>query len=259
MQLEHSFRVPVGVDEAWSTLTDVERVVPCMPGATLERVEGDELAGTVKVKVGPISLTYSGTGRWLERDADAHRAQMRAQGKDARGNGTAAATVTMSLHPGADPSTTDVRVETDLDITGRPAQFGRGVMVDVGNKLIGRFADCLAGQLTVVAPDPEVEPADTTAPAAGPDAATEAGPVAATAAAPVEPEVRPADERRVEPAGTAKHVPPWPAAEPVDLVGAAGPALVRRLVPVAAAAVVVLVVVLCRRARRTRDDPACAG
>lgn len=166
MQLEHSFTVPVGVDEAWSTLTDIERVVPCMPGAALESVEGDGLTGSVKVKVGPITLTYKGRAEWIERDEAAHRASMRAQGKDPRGNSTAAATVSMSLHMADDGSPgTLVRVVTDLDITGRPAQFGRGVMVDVGNKLIGQFADCLAKMTSVVEPvetESVVEPVEAT-------------------------------------------------------------------------------------------------
>jgi carbon monoxide dehydrogenase subunit G len=160
VQLEHSFTVPVGVDDAWKVLLDIERVVPCMPGAALDSVDGDNFTGTVKVKLGPIGLTYKGKASFVEKDEAAHRATINAQGRDARGNGTASARVTASLtDAGGD---TKVDVVTDLDITGKPAQFGRGVMVDVGNKLIGQFADCLAGKL------------------AGGDGAAESEPAAAT-------------------------------------------------------------------------------
>ena len=146
MQLEHSFTVPVGIDDAWKVLLDIERVAPCMPGAALETVDGDDFTGTVKVKLGPIGLTYKGKASFVEKDEAAHRATINAQGRDARGNGTASAKVTATLtDQGGD---TKVDVVTDLDITGKPAQFGRGVMVDVGNKLIGQFADCLAGKLS---------------------------------------------------------------------------------------------------------------
>lgn len=165
MHLEHSFIVPVGVDEAWAILTDIERVAPCMPGATLDTVDGDDFTGTVRVKLGPISLTYKGKASFVENDETAHRVVLNAQGRDARGNGAAAAKVTAQLE--VVDTGTEVCVVTDLDITGKPAQFGRAVMVDVGNKLIGQFADCLAGKLAGSGPS-EPEPA----PAAGPRALT---------------------------------------------------------------------------------------
>src|SRR5947209_15173603 len=145
MKLEHEFTVPATVDEAWRVLLDVERVAPCMPGATLTSVDGDEFTGTVKVKVGPIQVTYKGEARFINRDDAAHRVTIEASGKEARGSGTAAATVTAELK--ADGGQTRAVVVTDLNITGRPAQFGRGVMADVGGKLIGRFAECLAEEL----------------------------------------------------------------------------------------------------------------
>jgi carbon monoxide dehydrogenase subunit G len=145
LQLEHSFTVPAGIDDAWKVLLDIERVAPCMPGAALETIDGDDFTGTVKVKLGPIALTYKGKASFVEKDEATHRATINAQGRDARGNGTASAKVTATLtDQGGD---TKVDVVTDLDITGKPAQFGRGVMADVGNKLIGQFADCLAGKL----------------------------------------------------------------------------------------------------------------
>ncbi len=145
MQLENSFTVPVPVDEAWRVLLDIERIAPCMPGAALDSVDGDDFTGRVKVKLGPINLTYQGKASFIEKDEAAHRAVIDAKGKDQRGNGTAAATVTAKLQ--AEGSITRVDVLTDLNITGRPAQFGRGVMTDVGNKLLGQFADKLAAQL----------------------------------------------------------------------------------------------------------------
>ena len=145
MQLENSFTVPVPVDEAWRVLLDIERIAPCMPGAALDTVDGDDFTGRVKVKLGPINLTYQGKASFIEKDEAAHRAVIDARGKDQRGNGTAAAVVTAKL--AAEGSITRVDVLTDLNITGRPAQFGRGVMTDVGNKLLGQFADKLAAQL----------------------------------------------------------------------------------------------------------------
>jgi carbon monoxide dehydrogenase subunit G len=145
VQLENSFTVPVPVDEAWRVLLDIERIAPCMPGAALDSVTGDDFTGRVKVKLGPINLTYQGKASFVEKDEAAHRAVIDARGKDQRGNGTAAATITAKLL--GEGSSTRVDVLTDLNITGRPAQFGRGVMTDVGNKLLGQFADKLAAQL----------------------------------------------------------------------------------------------------------------
>src|SRR4051812_49679812 len=145
VQLENSFTVPVPVDDAWRVLLDIERIAPCMPGAALDSVDGDDFTGRVKVKLGPINLTYAGKASFVEKDEAAHRAVIDAKGKDQRGNGTAAAVITATLN--AEGSSTRVDVLTDLNITGRPAQFGRGVMTDVGNKLLGQFADKLAAQL----------------------------------------------------------------------------------------------------------------
>jgi carbon monoxide dehydrogenase subunit G len=146
MQLQHSFTVPAGIEQAWQVLLDIERIAPCMPGAALDTVDGDDFTGSVKVRLGPIGLTYKGKASFVEKDAAEHRAVIDAQGKDARGNGTAKAVITATLTEQG--TGTAVNVVTDLNITGKPAQFGRGVMVDVGNKLIGQFADCLAGKLS---------------------------------------------------------------------------------------------------------------
>ena len=218
MELQHSFSVPVDVDRAWAVLVDIEQVAPCMPGAALDTVDGDNFTGSVKVRLGPIGLTYKGKARFVEKDETAHRAVIDAQGKDARGNGTAAATVTATLHPQDDG--TRVEVNTDLAITGKPAQFGRGVMVDVGNKLIGQFADCLAGKL---------------AKADGPA-------VAAVADSAPPPPTSSTDNRPTAPEAPAEEV------APIDLMASAGPAVLKRLAPVALLlAVLVLVIVLRRR------------
>jgi uncharacterized protein len=145
MELEHSFTVPVRQERAWEVLLDVKRVAPCMPGATLESADGDEIKGRIKVKVGPIAMTYAGTARFTERDPDAHVITLEASGKETRGAGTASATVRSMLEGQGDQ--THVVVHTTLNVTGRPAQFGRGVMAEVGGKLIGIFASNLADML----------------------------------------------------------------------------------------------------------------
>jgi carbon monoxide dehydrogenase subunit G len=207
MQLEQSFTVPVGIDEAWRVLLDIERVAPCMPGATIESVDGDAFTGAVKVRVGPIALQYRGKASFTEKDESAHRAVIDAQGRDTRGNGTAAAKVTTSLR--ADGGETRVDVITDLTITGKPAQFGRGVIAEVSNKLIGQFAECLAKQLSG-APEPAAESA--TAGAESPAAA------------------------RADSASDA---------QPINLVRTAGPAVAKRAVP--PLLVLLLIIIVIRR------------
>jgi carbon monoxide dehydrogenase subunit G len=145
MRLEHRFTVEVPVERAWEVLLDLPRIAPCMPGATLTGVDGDTFTGTVKVKLGPIALTYQGKGRFVERDEAGRRVVIEASGKDIRSAGTATATVTAVLI--AEGDATRVDVGTDLTVTGRPAQFGRGIIADVGAKLIGQFADCVASTL----------------------------------------------------------------------------------------------------------------
>jgi carbon monoxide dehydrogenase subunit G len=152
MRLEHGFTVPVPVERAWEVLLDLPRIAPCMPGATLTGVDGDTFTGTVKVKLGPIALTYQGKGRFVERDEAARRVVIEAGGKDTRSAGTAAATVTAVLT--GEGGTTRVEVATDLTVTGRPAQFGRGMIADVGAKLIGQFADCVASTLASAPTEP---------------------------------------------------------------------------------------------------------
>jgi len=145
MRLDHTFTVPVPVDQAWDVLLDVPRIAPCMPGAALTDFDGEAFNGTVKVKLGPIQLTYKGKGRFVERDEAARRVVIEASGRDVRAAGTAAATVTAVLVPDGD--STRVDVATELTVTGKPAQFGRGMLADVSGKLLNQFAECLAGQL----------------------------------------------------------------------------------------------------------------
>ncbi|WP_369275217.1 SRPBCC family protein [Streptomyces sp. R11] len=146
MELHHEFTVPVPVDEAWRTLLDIERIAPCMPGASVEEYDGKTVTGAVKVKVGPITVAYKGTAVFEEQDETAHRMVLIASGRETRGQGTARATMTGTLSEHDDG--TAVSVDTDLTVTGRPAQFGRGVMAEVGDRLVGQFATCLSERLT---------------------------------------------------------------------------------------------------------------
>ena len=141
MKIEDEFRVDVPVDEAWKVLLDVERIAPCLPGAQLQEVEGDEYRGIVKVKVGPITAQYKGVAKIVEADEANRKVVLKAEGRDTRGQGNASATVTATLV--ADGDGTAVNIDTDLNITGKVAQFGRGVMADVSSKLLGQFADNL--------------------------------------------------------------------------------------------------------------------
>ena len=145
MELTNDFTVEVPVDEAWEVLTDLQRVAPCMPGAELRDVEGEDYHGVVKVKVGPITAEYKGKVTFVERDDGAHRAVLRAQGREVRGQGHANATITATLAE-VDASTR-VSVVTDLNITGKVAQLGRGVLADVSSKLMSEFADSLEASL----------------------------------------------------------------------------------------------------------------
>ena len=148
MELDHSFTVPVPPDQAWDVLLDVQRIAPCMPGATVDTVDGDDVAGRLKVKVGPVALTYKGTATFKDRDSSDRSLLVEAAGKELRGAGTATATVRAALQPDNVPDATLVTLHTTLSVTGRPAQFGRGVIAEVGSRLIDKFADNLAQQLS---------------------------------------------------------------------------------------------------------------
>ncbi|MFG1642007.1 SRPBCC family protein [Amycolatopsis sp. NPDC049252] len=194
MRLDHEFTVPAPIGEVWQAVVDPERVAPCMPGASLTKVEGDRFSGTVKVKLGPISLLYKGNGEFLEKDDAAHKVTIKASGKDSRGAGTAAATVTLTLTEAE--GGTHGTVATDLSITGKPAQFGRGLISEVGGKILDTFAGCLSGKLAspeageaskpaaAAAPVAAAAPTAEKAPAAAPTSAQAAGKTAAAAPAP---------------------------------------------------------------------------
>src|ERR1039457_3362708 len=170
MELEHSFTIPVPAEQAWEVLLDVERVAPCMPGATIDGVDGDVISGRIKGKGGPIALTYAGTARVTEKDEQARMVALEASGKETRGTGTASATVRSSLEDLG--GQTRVTVRTTMNITGRPAQFGRGVMVEVGGKIIEKFATNLAAQLATGGPAAQLATDSTAAqPATGNPAA----------------------------------------------------------------------------------------
>lgn len=139
MDLQNSFVVPADIDTAWQTLLDVEAIAPCMPGATLESVDGDTFTGSVKVKLGPVNMTYGGKARFVEKDEAQHRAVIEGTGKETRGSGTASALVTAQLIAET-ADRTRVEVTTDLTVTGKPAQFGRGVMQDVAGRIIDQFS-----------------------------------------------------------------------------------------------------------------------
>jgi hypothetical protein len=214
MELKNEFRVSVPIDVAWAVLTDLERVAPCMPGAELNEVEGDEYRGVVKVKVGPITAQYKGTARFLEKDVAQHRAVLRAEGRDTRGQGNASATVVATATP--DEGGTLVSIETDLSITGKVAQFGRSIMGDFTTKMLGEFAERL---------EADVRSASSTA---QPESESRGAPP---------PEVEQPAGIPENPVRTIHSAP----AQPVDLMGTAGPSILRRVIPVAAAVAVILV------------------
>jgi carbon monoxide dehydrogenase subunit G len=211
MELTNEFRVSVPVERAWAVLTDVERIAPCLPGAELQEIEGDEYRGVVKIKVGPITASYKGKATFQEKDDAGHRAVLLAEGRDTRGAGNAKATITATLV--GEGNSTTVSVVTDLTVTGKVAQFGRGVLADVSAKLLKQFVECL--ESTVLADAP-----------VGPAAAE------ATEASPVE--------------------APAPVA-PVDLFDAAGASVAKRALPVVGVVAALWVLRRRRRRRRGRD------
>jgi carbon monoxide dehydrogenase subunit G len=227
MELTNDFRVALPVDRAWAVLTDLERIAPCMPGAQLQEVEGDDYRGVVKVKVGPITAQYKGQATFVDRDEANHVAVLRAEGRETRGQGNASATITATLTPDGDG--TAVSVVTDLTVTGRVAQFGRGVLADVSAKLLGQFVESL--EQTVLAGEggaPEPVPAASDAREVTPaTVATETGDEPAfSPAAPAVPEAPSATPgaRRID----------HPEAQPVDLISAAGTPVAKRVGPILA-------------------------
>lgn len=234
MELTHDFVVPADIETTWATFLDLETVGSCFPGATVTEFTEESFSGTVKVKLGPIALQYNGSGQFLERDDAAHRAVIEAKGKDKRGNGTAGATVTMQLAPSGQGTRVDVT--TELQITGKPAQFGRGVMQDVSDTLLQQFIACIESQFAAA---PAAEAPQETAAAA--EVATPAevvgeGEAAPAAAAPAAPPprpapARPAPARRAAPGGD----------DAIDLGATVLPVLAKTYAPYAGVALLAFV------------------
>ena len=251
MELNNQFTVDRPIEETWALLTDVERIAPCMPGAQLEEVEGEEYRGTVKVKVGPITAQYKGKATFVEKDEAGHKAVLKAEGRDSRGQGNASALITASLQ--SEGGRTNVAVHTDLTVTGKVAQFGRGVMAEVSEKLLGQFVDNLEAKvLSQVG----------SAPAAGEATATREVPSAVTASEPATPApgsngasgssvgAAAATSTAADAAPGVRKITPTEPVEPVDLLGAGGASVAKRLVPVLGAVVLVFFLLRWRRHRR---------
>ena len=231
MELSNEFTVEAPIETAWAILTDVETIAPCLPGAQLKEIDGDEYRGTVKVKVGPITAQYKGAATFEEKDDDAHRAVIRAEGRDTRGQGNASAMITATMTPAGDAATS-VSVATDLTVTGKVAQFGRGVMADVSANLMEQFADNLSETVLGAHEAPAADAAEASSPG------DSEGPVEDPAEAPAESPVAPASA--AEPVSAAgPRVINQPEAAPVDLMAAAGTPVAKRVVPVVGALVVI--------------------
>jgi len=232
VELSNSFTVEVGPDRAWEVLTDVPAIAPCLPGAQLQEVDGEEYKGIVKVKVGPIVAQYRGAATFVEKDAEARRIVLRAEGRETRGQGNASATITARLEPAGDR--TEVVVDTDLTVTGKVAQFGRGVMADVSAKLMDQFADNLARTVLAEGAATGDAAAEEQAAGTGTGTASDTGTASGT------------DDAERPPV-----VPQGPEPEPIDLLGTAGVPAAQRIIPPLVAAVVALLLIrfLVRRRR----------
>jgi carbon monoxide dehydrogenase subunit G len=282
MKIDNEFTVSVAIDQAWTVLTDLEGIAPCMPGAQLTGVDGDVYSGKVKIKVGPVVSEYAGTVRFVEKDEANHRAVIDAKGRDSRGAGNASAVITARLR--ADGTHTVVTVDTDLKISGRIAQFGNGMIKEISGKLLGQFVDCLEGKLTAgvseapattadspgIARPPDdvqetpahpapVSPEPDEAGAAPPEtgeidaalpetdradaASQETGEVGMTPPGPGEIDAAPSGTDRAGAAGRRVIVPAVDA-EPLDVMSIAGNSVYRRALPVVAALVIVVAVVI---------------
>jgi len=226
--MDHSFTVPVPPDRAWDVLLDVKGIAPCMPGATVDEFDGEVVTGRIKVKVGPVSLTYRGTAKFIERDPAAQMVVVEASGKETRGAGTASATVRASLEPEESGEATRVTMHTTMNVTGRPAQFGRGVMVEVGGKLVEKFAENLA-QLISGDGAAAADVADAGAVSTGGASASQPGTTVEAGSGSTEPAI-------AVPVASAASAPPAPQSDDsINLVRLVGPAILKRVIPVAIA------------------------
>jgi carbon monoxide dehydrogenase subunit G len=231
MEMDHSFTVPVPPERAWDVLLDVEKIAPCMPGATVEEFDGEVVTGRIKVKVGPVSLTYRGTAKFTERDPDAQVVVVEASGKETRGAGTASATVRASLEPESSGEATKVTMHTTMNVTGRPAQFGRGVIVEVGGKLVEKFAENLAQLISpggATAADGAAATGDASTDGASTDGASAGQPAATVGTGPGSTEPNPV----IPVASTASAPPAQPNDDSINLVRLAGPSILKRVIPV---------------------------
>ena len=224
MELKNEFRVSVPVEQAWATLTDVEYIAPCMPGAQLTEIDGEEFKGQVKVKVGPITAQYKGSAKFIEKDQSQHRLVLDASGRDTRGAGNAAAEVTVEMT--ADGDETEIIITTELKVTGKVAQFGRGIMADVSEKLIGQFVESLEQKLLSASPTDDAADQDPQEHSVGDDNSD--------------------DEASTEDNSGPRKID-MPEPEPVDLLDTAGAPLLKRFGPFA---IVALLLVLLRRRKR---------
>jgi len=242
--MENEFTVEAPVEQAWETLLDLERITPCLPGAALEEESGDEYKGTMTIRLGPVTQKYNGTVSFEETDEESHRAVLKADGKDARGQGTASATITSTLSEEDDG--TKVHVETDMHLTGRAAQFGRGVQQEVATKLINQFAECLEkeimGENTREEPE-QPEEAEETAETAEAEETKEAVSANGSGAEDTGEEEEQPKRRVIEQDHDV---------EPLDLGEASRDAVVKRVVPLAAGIGALLVVFWILRRRRRR-------
>ena len=235
MEMDHSFTVPVPPERAWDVLLDVEKIAPCMPGATVDEFDGEVVTGRIKVKVGPVSLTYRGTAKFTERDPDARVILLEASGKETRGAGTASATVRATLEPESGGEGTTASMHTTMNVTGRPAQFGRGVMIEVGSKLVEQFAQNLR---QLIAEDGAA--GGNAAATATAEADASAGQAAAEATGTPQDGPGSTQPSPVVPAAAATSTPtaqpPAASADSINLIKLVGPSLLKRVVPVAVAA-----------------------
>ena len=236
-QLVNEFTVNRPIEQAWAVITDVERIAPCLPGAQLQEIEGDIYRGVVKIKLGSITPQFKGQASFIERDDTAHTATLKAEGRDTGGRGNASAEIAAQAES-LSPTSTRVVVTTDLHITGKVAQFGRGIIGDVSKKLMAQFAGNLN---TMLDAEPEGANGDAPAEAASTAAATDPSSGESALGADTPRAAAPADEppkvRKID----------SPASEPVDLAGMAGPAVLKRLVPVVAGLLLLLFILRRRR------------
>ena len=239
MEMDHSFTVPVPPDRAWDVLLDVEKIAPCMPGATVDEFDGEVVTGRIKVKVGPVSLTYRGTAKFTERDPDARVIMLEASGKETRGAGTASANVRAALEPEPGGEGTTASMHTTMNVTGRPAQFGRGVMIEVGSKLVEQFAQNLRQLIAEDGAAGGNAAATTTDEAAGDSSAgqapaeSEAGAAGTSQDGPGSTQPSPVVPSA---ATTPTTQPPAASADSINLIKLVGPSLLKRVVPAVVAA-----------------------